>query len=408
MKRLDARNFAWRGSWGPTFSSRVSEIKTSPNHIWPQYITMTSAQVIQAESSIQTRQDSDLAKNVVNIGSRKSVLALIQTDIVHHALEAAWPKLEYKIHAMSTMGDKNQVTPLHDFGAKSLWTYELEGLLIEGKLDLIVHSLKGEVESRSSDYRHCEFLIRCSLDMPTQLPPSCTIGAIFKREDPQDALVVKPTLPYKSIAELPPGSIVGTSSVRRSAQVARKYPHLKFKDVRGNVGTRLSKLDAQDGEYTCLILAAAGLKRLDLGHRITQLLDSQNGGLLHAVGQGALGVEIREGDERTIGLLAKLSHRPTTLACLAERSLMRTLEGGCSVPIGVETGWKEGHGHVLIMRAIVVSLDGKEAVEAEMELEVDTDEQADEYGRTMAKRLVDKGAGEILRKITLNRAIVNA
>ncbi|KAI9861186.1 MAG: porphobilinogen deaminase [Vezdaea acicularis] len=348
---------------------------------------MTSAQVIQAESSIQTRQDSDLAKNVVNIGSRKSVLALIQTDIVHHALEAAWPKLEYKIHAMSTMGDKNQVTPLHDFGAKSLWTYELEGLLIEGKLDLIVHSLK---------------------DMPTQLPPSCTIGAIFKREDPQDALVVKPTLPYKSIAELPPGSIVGTSSVRRSAQVARKYPHLKFKDVRGNVGTRLSKLDAQDGEYTCLILAAAGLKRLDLGHRITQLLDSRNGGLLHAVGQGALGVEIREGDERTTGLLAKLSHRPTTLACLAERSLMRTLEGGCSVPIGVETGWKEGHGHVLIMRAIVVSLDGKEAVEAEMELEVDTDEQADEYGRTMAKRLVDKGAGEILRKITLNRAIVNA
>ena len=242
-------------------------------------------------------------------------------------------------------------------------------------------------------------------DIPTQLPPSLTIGAIFRREDPRDALVVKSQLPYKDIASLPAGSIVGTSSVRRSAQIARKYPHLRFANVRGNVGTRLSKLDAEDGEYTCLILAAAGLIRLGLGHRITQYLDSKDGGLLHAVGQGALGVEIREADERIRGLLGKLGHQPTTLACLAERSLMRTLEGGCSVPIGVETEWIDA---MLKMRAIVVSVDGKETVECQRTAIVESEDQADEFGRMMAKELVDHGAAKILEKITLNRELVNA
>lgn len=221
--------------------------------------------------------------------------------------------------------------------------------------------------------------------------------------------MVKSSLPYTSISSLPAGSVVGTSSVRRSAQIARKYPHLRFANVRGNVGTRLAKLDAEDGEYTCLILAAAGLIRLDLGHRITQYLDSTDGGLLHAVGQGALGVEIREGDQRVQGLLSTLGHKPTTLACLAERSLMRTLEGGCSVPIGVETEWVgESSQETLKMRAAVVSLDGKDCVECETEGKVENEDQADEFGRVMAKELVDKGAGKILEKITLNREIVNA
>jgi hydroxymethylbilane synthase len=319
---------------------------------------------------------------VVNIGSRKSFLALIQTDMVHKALLALHPSHKYEIHAMSTMGDKNQVTPLHNFGAKALWTHELETDLLGGQLDLIVNSLK---------------------DMPTQLPAKCAIGCILMRADPRDAVVMKVGSQYKTLAELPPGSVVGTSSVRRSAQILRNYPHLKFKDVRGNVGTRLSKLDAEDGEYTCLVLAAAGLDRMDLGGRITQYLDSKTpgGGLLHAVGQGALCVEIREGDQKIMSLLEKLADREVTLACLTERSLMRALEGGCSVPIGVETEWIENG--KLIMRAIVVSLDGKESVQAEMLGEVLNENDADDFGRTVAQGLVEKGASRILEAINLNR-----
>jgi len=199
---------------------------------------------------------------------------------------------------------------------------------------------------------------------------------------------------------------VGTSSVRRSAQVASKYPNLKFKDVRGNIGTRLSKLDSEDGEYTCLILAAAGLLRMDWGHRITQYLDSKTpgGGLLYAVGQGALAIEIKEGDQKIIDLLDKVVEKPVSLACQAERSLMRTLEGGCSVPIGVETEWVEPG--KLLMRAIVLSLDGKEAIETERLGEVTNAEQADEFGWTIAQDMVEKGASKILQAINLNRTVI--
>jgi hydroxymethylbilane synthase len=286
---------------------------------------------------------------------------------------------------MNTMGDKNQVTPLHNFGAKALWTHELEAGLLEGRLDLIVHSLK---------------------DMPTQLPANCVLGCIMDRADPRDAVVMKAGSPYKSIAELPAGSVVGTSSVRRSAQISRRYPHLQFKDMRGNIGTRLSKLDAEDADFKCLILAAAGLQRLDLGDRITQFLDSKTpgGGILHAVGQGALGIEIREGDQRMIDLLRPLADIDATLACLAERSLMRSLEGGCSVPIGVETEWIERG--KLLMKGIVVSLDGKESVEVERLGEVLTEKDADEFGRTIAQDLVEKGASNILEAINLNRNVI--
>jgi hydroxymethylbilane synthase len=205
---------------------------------------------------------------------------------------------------------------------------------------------------------------------------------------------------------LPEGAVVGTSSVRRSAQVKRKYPHLKFKDVRGNVGTRLNKLDAEDGEYTCLILAAAGMIRMDLGSRITQFLDSKTpgGGLLHAVGQGALAIEIREEDEKTLNVLNELIDQNSTLAGTAERSLMRTLEGGCSVPIGVETTWIEKG--KLLMKAIVVSLDGTESVEAERSGEVLNVKDAGEFGWELAQDLVKKGASKILEAINLNRPII--
>lgn len=300
-------------------------------------------------------------------------------------LKKAHPDVSYEIHAMSTMGDKNQTTALHEFGAKSLWTHELEAQLLEGKLDLIVHCLK---------------------DMPTQLPPKCVIGCIMAREDPRDCVVMKAGLQYKSLLELPEGAVVGTSSVRRSAQIKRLYPKLKFKDVRGNVGTRLNKLDAEDGEYSCLILAAAGIIRMDWGARITQYLDSktEGGGMLHAVGQGALAIEIREGDERVMKLLSSLSNPTSTFAGLAERSLMRTLEGGCSVPIGVETTWIEKG--KLLMKAIVVSLDGAESVEAERLDEVLSEKDADEFGWNLSQDLVKKGADKILKAINLNRPII--
>lgn len=331
------------------------------------------------------KQEANLTPSKIIIGTRRSALAVVQAELVKNALQNAHPDITFEIHAMATMGDKNQVTPLHDFGAKSLWTHELEAQLLERELDIVVHCLK---------------------DMPTQLPEQCLIGCIMKREDPRDVVVMKKGLEYKTLAELPDGAVVGTSSVRRSAQVKMKYPGLKFKDVRGNVGTRLSKLDAEDGEYSCLILAAAGIIRMDWGHRITQYLDSKTpgGGLLHAVGQGALAIEIRDGDEKTMDILNHLVDQDSTLAGTAERSLMRTLEGGCSVPIGVETTWIEKG--KLLMKAIVVSLDGRESVEAERLGEVLDAKAADEFGWELSQDLVARGAAKILEAINLNRAII--
>jgi hydroxymethylbilane synthase len=330
-------------------------------------------------------EEANLTATKLHIGTRKSALAVVQAEMVLASLKKAHPEIDYEIHAMSTMGDKNQVTALHEFGAKSLWTHELEAQLLDGRLDIVVHCLK---------------------DMPTQLPPKCVIGCIMEREDPRDCVIMKLGLEYKSLQELPEGSVVGTSSVRRSAQIKRLYPKLKFKDVRGNVNTRLSKLDAEDGEYSCLILAAAGMIRMDWGSRITQFLDSKTpgGGMLYAVGQGALAIEIREGDEKTLNVLNDLANLDSTLAGTAERSLMRTLEGGCSVPIGVETTWVEKG--KLLMKAIVVSLDGSESVEAERSDDVLCAKDADEFGRKLAQDLVEKGASKILEAVNLNRPVI--
>lgn len=227
----------------------------------------------------------------------------------------------------------------------------------------------------------------------------------MEREDSRDVLVMKQGLPPKTLSELPAGSVVGTSSIRRTAQLARKYPHLKVLDVRGNIGTRLSKLDAEDSPFTCLILAAAGLLRLGLGDRITQYLDSKNGEMLYAVGQGALGIEIRKDDQTVIEMLNKIGHRQTTLACLAERSLLKTLEGGCSAPLGVETEWVQGSdgAQKLRMRSIVVSVDGKESSNVEIDGDVNSPEEAEAFGVQVAKGLVSKGADLILQVIQQNK-----
>lgn len=228
------------------------------------------------------------------------------------------------------------------------------------------------------------------------------------REDSRDVLVVKQGLPYKSLSEIPAGSVVGTSSIRRTAQLARKYPHLKVQDVRGNIGTRLSKLDAEDSPYTCIILAAAGLLRLDLADRITQYLDSKTSGMLYAVGQGALGIEIRKEDKVLQEMLDTIGDQDTTFSVLAERSLLRTLEGGCSAPLGVEAEWIQSpEGRKLRMRSVVVSVDGKECASVELDATITSAENAEAFGITVAQALVADGAGAILDTIQQNKTKEN-
>lgn len=271
---------------------------------------MTTVQDQQDELHVVHKALSPNASTqTFHIGTRKSLLARIQADEVVKALKKAWPEHNFEIHAMSTTGDNNQKTALHKFNDKALWTQELEVLLQSGQLDLIVHSLK---------------------DVPTQLPIELELGGVTKREDPRDALVVKSSLveQYKSLADLPEGAVVGTSSLRRTAQLKRFYPQLKFADVRGNIGTRLAKLDDPESQYSAIVIAVVGLDRLGMANRITKYLSKSDGGMLFAVGQGALGIETRKDDKRVAELVAKISCDRTTRAILAERTLMRTLEGG--------------------------------------------------------------------------------
>lgn len=330
-------------------------------------------------------------KTTIRVGTRRSALALKQVELIIAALSQTHPTVNFETVTVSVMGDRDKTTPLPALG-KGLWTSELETMLTNDppELDMIVHCLK---------------------DMPTALPKGCTLGCITAREDPRDVVIFRAAHngKYKTLADLPEGAVVGTSSVRRAAQLRAKYPGLQFQDVRGNIDTRLRKCDDESLGFDAIILAAAGLHRMDLGHRIGQYLDSatEGGGMLHAVGQGALAIEVREGDERVLDLLAPVSDRETMLATEAERSVMRTLEGGCSVPIGVETAWVPGEGStttVLRLRAVVISIDGADLAEVEVKGEVSDPEAADVLGKKAASLLVERGAGKILDAINKTRA----
>jgi hydroxymethylbilane synthase len=328
--------------------------------------------------------NEETSKPKIFVGGRKSKLAVIQSRYVANCLRDVHPGLTFPVIALSTLGDKVHNRPLYAFGGKALWTKELETLLlnhIEGfeQIDMIVHSLK---------------------DMPTQLPEGCILGAITKREDPRDALVMSTGSAYKSLKDLPDGSVVGTSSIRRSAQLKRRYPNLIFESVRGTVQTRIDKLDDPNTPYACIILAVAGMVRLGLEHRITSRLEPPD--MYYAVGQGALGVEIRVGDEKVNQLVSRINHKPTSMCCLAERSLMRTLEGGCSVPIGVESNYKADEG-LLTLSGIVVSVDGSEFVEGTVASVVYTDTDAEQAGKDLAADLIAKGAKKILDDIHLDQ-----
>jgi len=241
--------------------------------------------------------------------------------------------------------------------------------------------------------------------VPTVLPDGCVLGAIPERADPADSLVVKEGLPYKTLEDLPDGSIVGTSSVRRVAQLKAKFPKLVFKDVRGNLNTRLAKLDAPEGDYTALVLAKAGLLRLDWHARISS--DILPPTLYHAVGQAALGVEVRSEDIDTQRIVARLTHWQTDWRCRAERACLRVLEGGCSVPVGATTvlesagGAKSG---VLTFTGTVTSLAGDKHVEETLSREVASVTDAEALGVEVAKLLIEKGGREILDEVAIDRA----
>ena len=306
--------------------------------------------------------------NPLRIASRRSQLAMVQTHWVRDELAKAHPGLEISIEAMATQGDQILDVALAKIGDKGLFTKELEAQMLVDRADIAVHSLK---------------------DLPTNLPAGLMLGCITEREDPADALVVQARHQDRTLATMPEGSVVGTSSLRRLAQLRHHFPHLVFKDVRGNVITRLEKLDA--GEYDCLILAAAGLGRLGLGDRIHELIDPSIS--LHAVGQGALGIECRDGDAAVLEQIKVLEHTPTARRCLAERAFLRELEGGCQVPIGVNTRFDADE---LVLTGMVASLDGVRLIRDEAR-GAQTDPEA--IGIALAHKLREQGAGEILEEI---------
>jgi len=309
-----------------------------------------------------------VSNRLIRIGSRKSQLALVQTYWIQEQLQKHYPNYEFQIETMSTQGDNILDVALAKIGDKGLFTKELEVAMLQNRIDFAVHSLK---------------------DLPTNLPEGLMLGCITEREDPADALVVNEKYKNNKLDTLPEGSIIGTSSLRRLAQLRHHYPYLIFKDVRGNVNTRLAKLDA--GEYDAIILAAAGLKRLNMDNRIHQIIPEDIS--LHAVGQGALGIECRAADSRILELLEVLKHSETHYRCMGERSFLRALEGGCQVPIGVTT---KIECNILTLTGIVASLDGKTMLKNTVSGHM---EQAENLGYELSVCLRDAGATEILDKI---------
>ncbi|MDP6198385.1 MAG: hydroxymethylbilane synthase, partial [Porticoccaceae bacterium] len=242
---------------------------------------------------------------IIRIATRKSALALWQAEFVKAQLLVHHPELEVELVPMSTKGDKLLDTPLSKVGGKGLFVKELEVAMLEGRADIAVHSMK---------------------DVPMEFPEGLGLAVICEREDPLDAFVSND---YQHIEQLPDGAVIGTSSLRRQSQIQASFPSLRIKELRGNVNTRLSKLD--NGEYDAIILASAGLIRLEMSNRISSRLPSDLS--LPAGGQGAVGIECRTGDQTILDLLAPLNHVGTAHCVLAERAVNRHLQGGCQVPI---------------------------------------------------------------------------
>lgn len=301
----------------------------------------------------------------VRIATRKSPLALWQAEFVKEALEASHPGLTVELVPMVTKGDVILDTPLAKIGGKGLFIKELEQAMLDGRADIAVHSMK---------------------DVPVEFPEALGLVTICERGDPRDAFVSNH---YDSIDDLPQGATVGTSSLRRECQLRERRPDLVINTLRGNVGTRLGKLD--DGQYDAIVLAAAGLKRLGLHERIRNEIPPEV--ILPAVGQGAVGIECRLGDERIRTLLAPLSDASTTQRVLCERAMNNRLEGGCQVPIG---SYSEIQGDKIWLRALVGEPDGSTILRAEITGPL---EKGEALGTDLAEQLLAQGARQILDKL---------
>ena len=302
-------------------------------------------------------------RDVVRIATRSSELALRQARMVEAALLALGARAELVTY--TTIGDRRLDQPLNEIGAKGLFTAELEADLLAGRVDCCVHSLK---------------------DLPTASPPGLDVVAQLVREDPRDALVPGPGTSAATVAELPPGARIGTSSLRRRAQLLAVRPDLDVRELRGNVNTRLRKIDA--GEVDAAILAAAGLHRLGLAGRIGGYLGPPD--WLPAAGQGAIAVQARTGDDRLGDTLAQLDDRATTQATAAERAFLAALEGGCQVPIGALAADGRLHG-------LIASVDGRRVLRGDVALDAHEPERA---GRALADELRARGADAILRELS--------
>ena len=302
-------------------------------------------------------------KSLLRIATRKSPLAVWQAEHVAGALRRLHPGLEVELVTMTTQGDRILDAPLARIGGKGLFVKELEVALLEDRADIAVHSVK---------------------DVPMELPENLELPVILEREDPLDAFVSNE---YASIDALPEGARVGSSSLRRQCQLRARRPDLLVTDLRGNVNTRLAKLDA--GEYHAILLAAAGLKRLGFDERIRARLEPEES--LPAVGQGAIAIECREGDAEVNALIAELDHRDTSDRVRAERAFNRRLEGGCQVPLAAHAILQ---GDELQLRGLVGAVDGSRILHAQTS---GTRAEAEALGTALAVDLLDQGAGELLR-----------
>ncbi len=288
-----------------------------------------------------------------------------QAEDVSHRLQQLYPELDVQLVSMKTKGDKILDAPLAKVGGKGLFVKELEEGMLAGRADIAVHSMK---------------------DVPVEFPPGLELALIMQREDPRDAFVSNK---YENLSDLPENAVVGTSSLRRQTQIKERFPNIKLDWLRGNVNTRLRKLD--DGEYDAIILAAAGLKRLGFESRIRSCLEPEES--LPAIGQGAVGIESRSDDEAVKQLLAPLADADTTLRVQAERAMNETLNGGCQVPLA---GYAVLEGDQLYLRGLVGEPDGSQVLRSEIR---GSSADAVELGVKLAEDLLSQGAGEILAKL---------
>jgi hydroxymethylbilane synthase len=301
----------------------------------------------------------------IRIATRKSPLALWQAEHVRDRLLALHPGLQVELLKMSTQGDRILDSPLAKIGGKGLFVKELEQGMLDGRADLAVHSMK---------------------DVPAELPDGLCLGAILDREDPRDAFV---SVQYSGVDDLPEGARVGTSSLRRQCQLRARRPDLQILDLRGNVGTRLGKLDA--GDYDAIVLACAGLKRLGLSARITHALTPEE--MLPAIAQGVIGIECRVDDARIRGLIEPLNHDETWQRTAAERAMNATLAGGCQAPVA---GYSLLNAGVIELRGLVGQPDGSMVIRGNIS---GSAEQAEVLGKQLAEDLLSRGARTILDEL---------